>query len=89
MYLYMQSIFSDTGVNQHVSLKTKGKGIKTETYKVKINICARYLKVTFGFQKHKLKSTTASSTLSPPPTTHKIFFFLKGFSCNEGICDER
>lgn len=29
------------------------KSIKTETYEVKINICARYLKVTFGF--HKLK----------------------------------
>lgn len=24
-----------------------------EIYKVKINICARYLKVTFGFQKRK------------------------------------
>lgn len=54
MYLYMQSIFSDTGVNRHVSLKTK-RSIKTEIYKVKINICAHYLKVTFGFQKTQMK----------------------------------
>lgn len=70
------------------SPKKNKKGIKTETYKVKIIFWAHYLKVTFGFQKHKLKSTTASSPLSPsPPTTNKTIFF-KGFSCNKGICDE-
>lgn len=86
VFIYAIYFFSDTGVNQHVSLKTKQKKVIKQTYKVKINICAHSLKVTFGFQRHKLKSTTASSTLSPSPTTNKQGFFLfllKGFSCNK------
>lgn len=85
----MQSIFSDTGVNQHVSLKTTKKSIKTETYKVKINICAPYLKVTFGFQEHKLKKYNSIINTITTTNNTQDFFFWKGFSCNKGICDER
>lgn len=47
----MLSIFSDTGVNTFPKKKPK-TSIKTEMYKVKINICAHRLKETFGFQKN-------------------------------------
>lgn len=77
MYLYMPSFFFRYRCKPTCFPKNKTKkGNKTETYKVKINICARCLKVTFGFQRHKLKSTTASSTLSPSPTTNKQGLFF-------------
>lgn len=94
VFIYAIYFFSDTGVNQHFPKKTK-KSIKTETYKVKINICAHYLKVTFGFQKTKQnkkpqikKYNSIINTITTTNNNKQDFFFSKGFSCNKGICDE-
>lgn len=84
MYLYMQFIFSDTGVNRYVSLKTES--IKTEPYKVKINICAHYFKVTFDFQNNTISKY--NSIIHNNTTTDNLDI-LKGFSCNKGNCDEQ